>query len=145
MNLFGSREDDPLLENDPLAPSSDENTASGEERASDDDSAPSSPAGDGPRTSPSREENDDPGSGNDAPSAGTSNGTGPHFALPGTGSTRTLRRSVETAQEGRLSVLNAAFDQGWRLDRIEYQKETDELLFVLHREASDPESQDLIV
>ena len=131
MDLFGSREEDPLLENDPLAPSPDENADSGEEPTADD--APSS-------------SNDDDSPSGDAPSSSNaSNGSSPHFALAGTGDTRTLRRSVEKTEDGGLSVLNAAFDQGWRLDRIEYRAETDDLLFTLRREDSEPRDQDLIV
>jgi hypothetical protein len=39
MGLFGSRDDDPLLQNDPLAPSADESPTEGEEASSDPDRA----------------------------------------------------------------------------------------------------------
>ena len=39
MDLFGSRDDDPLLQNDPLAPSADESSTDGEEAAPDPDRA----------------------------------------------------------------------------------------------------------
>jgi len=126
MSIFGSREEDPLLQNDPLAPPSDDSS----------DSSSAHPEG-------LRSDSDSPLS--NALTEAESPGPGAPFAFPEEGPTRTLRRSVEAAREGHLSILNAAFDQGWRLTRIEYQEQTADLLLVLRREASETDRTDRIV
>lgn len=107
MDPFGSREDDPLLQGDPFAPTSSEDDADGGEAAS---------------------ENRSPVETGEASRSGETTGesvfeeSGSHFALDGDGDTRVVFRSAEGASEGRLTVLNAAFDQGWSLDRVELRK-----------------------
>jgi hypothetical protein len=128
MSIFGSREEDPLLQDDPLAPSSEDESAPEDEPPAGDDPAPAS--AEDAEEAPTEEPPDE------------SEG---HFALDGEGTTRTLVRSVGEAEHGNLTVLNAAFDQGWRVDCVVYQEESDDLLFQLRREESGSDQNGVIV
>lgn len=116
MNLFGSRDDDPLLKNDPLAPSDDE-TSSEEEAERDEESDAVSTDGDTPVA------DGDSGTGetygDSVFGATRAASDGEYFEMDGEGDQPILVRSLHNASNGRLTMLNAAFDQGWRLARIE--------------------------
>lgn len=127
MSLFGPRKEDPLLQNDPLAPSSEEekstessskdvspeNDANGEEashreqEAEDLESPSSSTTGESQDSvfTPSRTQDDNEGRG--------------FFQFGSRGDSRVIVRSAKEADEGRLNVINSAMDEGWRLDRVE--------------------------
>lgn len=112
MDVFGSREGDPLLQDDPLAPSDGE-----AEEAS--DSAPQSDeAAESPSSSEQREEEGDTVF--DAAQRTSA------AAESEDESTRVIVRSAEAAAEGRLTELNAAFEKGWRLDYVDLRPETAE-------------------
>lgn len=121
MSLFGSREDDPLLQDDPFAPSDDEPSSSArapEEAPADDDGiAPASAA-------PEEE---------------------PRPSFDGETARRALVRSVDKAEAGTLGALNTAFDQGWRLDKVVYREETADLLFLLRQQEDSTDRNGLIV
>lgn len=134
MNPFGSRDEDPLLQNDPLAPSSDdaasddEADASGEPPPETTDASPpssekttaqSGKIGSGPGEASARDE--DPPVSDPSPAADQSvfSPSDGFFAFEGQGDTRVVVRSVPEASEGRLTVLNAALGRGWRLARVE--------------------------
>lgn len=121
MSLFGSRENDPLLQDDPFAPSGDESSSGSprSEEAPGEGDPPDSPS-DGD-TSPSRAQ------GHEASSDAGDR------ASPREGETRTLVRSVDEADAGPLPALNTAFDQGWRLETIVHRDETADLRFVLRQ------------
>lgn len=145
MSLFGSREDDPLLQDDPFAPSEEDSA-----------SRPSAP---------SEEEHPDPeasGSGADAispdvPASGAelpaeaqhdesaAAGGKDRFSFDGEEARRALVRNVDEAEAGTLSALNTAFDQGWRLERVVYREETADLLFLLQQQPSSTDRNELIV
>jgi hypothetical protein len=125
MSIFGSREDDPLLQGDPRAPTpKDESTDEGEgaerERTENqvmrsddrDRDEPNAPASSG--ASRSSEETVFASSG-DGPSRSRTEKS----SSSGTTDTRILVRSVEEAAAGSLSRLNAAIEAGWRLQRVE--------------------------
>jgi len=106
MSVFGSRKDDPLLQNDPLAPGSDED--SGE---------------DDPDQHASSTEEDSVFRRTTSDGDGAENS---HFRFDGSEDTRVLVRSATEVVDGRLTVLNAAFDEGWRLERIEIEENAPE-------------------
>jgi hypothetical protein len=124
MTLFGRREEDPLLQNDPLAPSSDdgqegprssnENDSSEAVPPENEDVSPDGPDEDASSVASPRSETPESVFG-----AGSSTDTNNHFSFDGTDETRVIIRTAEEATSGRLTVLNSAFDQGWRVDRIE--------------------------
>ena len=130
MSIFGSREEDPLLQGDPLAPAP-ENESSDEEeiseRGSSDDQA-------GRPDDRERGEPQAPASSEEPRSSGetvfSSSGDGPNGARTGkpsssgTTDTRVLLRSVEEAADGRLTRLNAAIEEGWRLQCVELRDGT---------------------
>jgi hypothetical protein len=58
---------------------------------------------------------------------------------------RVLEANAEEVETGSLDTLNAAFDQGWRLERVVYREETDDLLFLLQQEPSSAGGSGLIV
>jgi hypothetical protein len=102
MSIFGSRDDDPLLQDDPLAPSSDN------EESRDDAARPSSGGGAAGREQGPPHE------------AGTGV-FGPFDAeasVPSDDPTREVVRTATQAAEGNLAPLNAALDQGWRVARV---------------------------
>lgn len=125
MNLFGSREEDPLLQNDPLAPSSED---------SPDDPAPSDNPSSEENADPSASEEPSPSDDSDEragqPRSSLEEGGGSVFGpcppsapadAPADGNRprRTLTHTVAEAADGELAALNAALDAGWRLDRVE--------------------------
>jgi hypothetical protein len=144
MSIFGSREEDPLLQDDPLAPSSEEDAASEDEPSAGDDSSQTSAADTEARSTEEAPDAPDTGAVADSDEEAADE-SGGHFALDGEGTSRTLVRSLEEAEHGNLTVLNAAFDQGWRIDRVVYQEESDELLFQLQREESRSDRNGVIV
>lgn len=130
VNPLGSRDEDPLLKNDPLAPSSD-----GDEGEGDDETTGMTSSGEDPssanlppgktssglqRQSPQKNESD---SELQEDNWSVFSPSEDHFAFGGEGDTRVVVRSVEAAAEGRLTVLNSAFDQGWRLARVALKEE----------------------
>lgn len=127
MSIFGSREDDPLLQDDPFAPPPDDDPSAEE------DASPAEQSADAPSDeTPSRSES----------VFGPSDGEGDRFSE--STSTRVLVHPVEEAANGHLAQLNMALDEGWRFRRVELREEaTDEelqsrqaprtLAFVLHR------------
>jgi hypothetical protein len=98
MSIFGSRDDDPLLQGDPFAPS-DEDEPHDAASPSDDD--------------PAQKTRDPAGSTDDVPPPGAS------VFGPSDEDTQVLVHLVEEAADGRLGRLNAALDAGWRLRRVE--------------------------
>lgn len=96
MSIFGSRQDDPLLQNDPLSPSAD-------------DTAPSTPT---KEHSVPVERSDSVFGRTEAPPRG--DGAAGH---------RIVRHTAAKAESGPLTELNAAFDAGWRLDHVDLQPE----------------------
>jgi len=144
MSIFGSREEDPLLQDDPLAPSSEEDAASEDEPSAGDDSTQTSAEGAEARSKEEAPEAPDDGAVADSDEQAADESEG-HFAFDGEGTNRTLVRSLEEAEHGNLTVLNAAFDQGWRIDRVVYREESDELLFQLQREESRSDRNGVIV
>jgi hypothetical protein len=130
MSLFGSREEDPLLENDPLAPSSDSEAVHEEDASSieEDDDAEST------SSSASAPEMDPPGalSSDGAESDSVFRVTSPHsvsseeneLQFDSREDTRVVVHTAEEAGAGRLTVLNAALEEGWRLDRVELRSES---------------------
>lgn len=129
MTLFGSREEDPLLQNDPLAPSSGE---SGEKEPGETGSFEDDTRSEDARSNESSRGEEKPGGkeppGSESDGAGDDAGSvfrsySNHFALDGEGDTRVLVRSEEEALEGRLTLINAALNQGWRLARVEVNDE----------------------
>lgn len=113
MSVFGSRDDDPLLQGDPLAPSSSEKDA--EDTHQDDTGTP-------------LDETDDP----DRSLNGTS-------VFDDSDEYRVVR-SVDEAASGQLDELNASLEGDWRLDRVELEMALSSrfLTFVLHR--ADPKN-----
>mgnify|MGYP006304999215 CR=1 FL=1 len=153
MSLFGSREEDPLLENDPLAPSGDSEESVSDEDAPDEDasptgsveepdSTPSSSASDSsasvsemgpPDTLPSDEEKAD--SVFSATSSHAVSADEKALQFDGQDDTRVVVHTAAEAGSGRLTVLNAALDEGWRLDRVELMSDPPD-------EESGPGSED---
>ena len=141
MSVFGTREDDPLLQNDPLAPSPDDeqegepssdeppyDEESSEKAVSEDASSEAAPSDketaptDGPETDASTSHSE----GTDSvfgPGSSSETEDENHFRLGGSEDTRAIVRSAKEAASGRLTVLNAAFDQGWRLSRVDVQED----------------------
>jgi len=146
MSIFGSREDDPLLQNDPLAPSSEDELA--------DDPATEEDASEDDRPSTARDRATDPSE--DDASTGSGIGTTQSvFATPAETQDRSsaetdervIVRLVEEAANGRLAQVNTALDAGWRLRRLELRDEVPDgrvptagpsqsIAFVLHRPGS---------
>ena len=142
MSVFGSRDEDPLLQDDPLAPSADDDDheeASPDETTSSDDvtrRASSSPA-EGRRGGVTVFGRVAP-TGDDGEEAG--------------GETRVLVQSPAEAASGALAALNNALDDGWRIRRVDVNEDsaaepdaeigrsssepTLTLAFVLHRSES---------
>jgi len=121
MSVLGSPEDDPLLQNDPLSSSTsdDADADASPPKAEEDESASSSASA----SEPSSPEAPSTSEGTDSvfeavPSMDDTDG-GSHFHLDGEEDTRVVVRSQEELAAGRLTMLNSAFDQGWRLDRVE--------------------------
>ena len=154
MSLFGSREEDPLLQDDPLAPSSDEegpNEEGPEEGASDEASADAQPTEGADEATPASQndsEKDAPppaisGESGDSVFAPTcsngEDGESGFFHFEGEENERVLVRTAREAAAGRLNVLNSALDGGWRLGRIELREDSSsedssiECVFVLRR------------
>jgi hypothetical protein len=145
MSLFGSREDDPLLQDDPFAPSEDD-PSSQDARTPEEAPRDRNPSSDGTEAgSP------------DAPSAGgeasvTSQdeessrfGGDDRFSFTGEEARRALVRGVDEAESGDLAVLNTAFDQGWRLEGVVYREDTADLLFLLHQQDPGTDQDGMIV
>ena len=130
MSLFGSRKEDPLLQNDPFAPSSEEDKST--ESSSEDDPPENNPDRD--ETSQREQEAEE----SESPSSSTAGeskdsvftpsrtqeeeGKG-FFQFGSRGDSRVIVRSAKEAEEGRLTVINSAIDEGWRLDRVETSEE----------------------
>ena len=111
MSLFGSRENDPLLQDDPFAPSEGE-----------------------PSDSSSAEDSSPPGGQADEPSASDAGNRASSRDEEGK---RVLVRGVDEAEAGTLSALNTAFDQGWRLEKVVHREETADLLFWLRQRSAE--------
>lgn len=126
MNPFGSRDEDPLLQNDPLAPPPDDSESEGGAAVPEEASSRSGEVASG------REESSDQegkSRGSASPSAGNQSVFSPSdgfFAFEGQGDTRVVVRSAAEASEGRLTVLNTALSQGWRLVRVELREDAAE-------------------
>jgi hypothetical protein len=145
MSLFGSREDDPLLQDDPLAPSEEDaesssSRASDEEPSDHDESVPASEAVSPEAPSVEAESSEKTQHGGAATA-----GRDDRFSFDGEDARRALVRNVDDAEAGNLAVLNTAFDQGWRLERVVYREETADLLFLLQQQPSSMDRNDLIV
>ena len=113
MDVFGSREGDPLLQDDPFAPSDEET----------DDASDSAP----PQSADASEQASAPdGSAEqlEAEKNTVFDSLPTASAMEGEDATRVIVRSAEAAAEGRLTELNAAFDQGWRLAHVDLRSET---------------------
>jgi len=108
MSVFGSRDDDPLLQGDPFAPSSSEDDL---EDTDPDDTVDALDDADGP----------------DRPLNGTS-------VFDDSDEYRVVR-SVDEAANGHLDELNASLEGDWQLDRVELEMALSSrfLTFVLHR------------
>lgn len=159
MSIFGTREDDPLLENDPLAPSSDDEQegdappdedASSKAALSDEETASQSGSEEvRPSSRPGFSNSEEPASVFGAGSSAEVNAEN-HFRFDGSEETRVIVRSAEELTRGRLTMLNSALDVGWRIDRVKLRKGASpaneattagpssgdasvELVFVLHR------------
>ena len=155
MSVFGSRNDDPLLQNDPLAPPSDENEE--EDAPSPDDSTTEDDAASHPEEA-SRESSASNGERTEesvfGPSVPVEGGDedGQH-SRTGTEKTRVVVCSVAGVARETIANLNEALDDGWRLDhvevnergRAEWEEEGEdssadsslELAFVLRRSAAE--------
>jgi len=107
MSVFGSRDDDPLLQDDPFAPPSNASSTS-----------PSSEVPTDPDTDPP-----------EAPSEG-------HSVFDDREKHRVIC-SKEQAVEGKLDKLNASLKQGWIFDCIEFRPASSSLVFVLQRSTSE--------
>lgn len=143
MNPLGSPEKDPLLQGDPLAPFADEESTPKEKSTSperqregpptDEDTAAEEKKGSssGKEPLPVMDEEQAP------PAEESVSETNDQFPFEGEGTVRTVVRNFEEARSGNLTMLNAAFDQGWRLDQIVYRERSTDLLFVLRHEKGD--------
>lgn len=113
MSVFGSRNDDPLLQNDPLAPSADENdeddAAAPDEAATEDDAEREATATNGERTEESVF----------GPGASAGSGTEDRPNAHGNEKTRVVACSVAEVARETIANLNKALDDGWRLDHVE--------------------------
>jgi hypothetical protein len=156
--LFGAPEDDPLLQDDPLAPEGDEGDEDGGASSGDEGPEEATDDGDAPRASgrsDSERETDDktgaasaPGGGeslnsllgapSDAPSSSPSSSPSSDAAGPPSSSRRMLRITQENAADGRLAPLKVALNRGWRLQRIELGVSPDDspppFVFHLHQD-----------
>lgn len=144
MDIFGSREEDPLLQDDPLAPSSEEGAS--EDNAEGGSAEEDSHKRNAPKQDIASEEASSTGFNSDASptesidddhlptgtneeredsvfrNTAADQGRGPHFRFDGTEDTRVVVRSGKEAAEGRLTVINAALEEGWQLGRVEVQE-----------------------
>ena len=129
MAPFGSREDDPLLQDDPLAPPSkegdgedDDTTGDVDPEAHADESTGEGAAvdeEDARAESRSLVETGEDSRVGEATDPSVFEDSGDRFKFDGDGDTRVVTRSADGASKGRLTVLNAAFEQGWTLERVE--------------------------
>ena len=144
MSIFGSREEDPLLQDDPFAPQSEDDSP----EADDTDPSETQPSDSGPRSQ--EKATHTPPSG-DTRSVGTSvfgdnkpNRASGNASASDNTDTRVLVRLVDEAANGRLGRLNAAINDGWRLRSVELRNEAPDapgpntgpsrsLAFVLHK------------
>jgi hypothetical protein len=150
MSLFGSREDDPLLQDDPLAPSSDEEgpeeAPTGEKPEGAEPEGGADEAAPSPQDDPAEEESLPPAvsreSGDSVFAPTGSNGEegeSGFFHFEGEDDERVIVRTAREAAAGRLNVLNSALDGGWHLSRIELREDSSsddssiECVFVLGR------------
>ena len=106
MDLFGPRDEDPLLRNDPLAPSDSEGDRA--ERPDDPDPDDAS-----------------------RPGASDAEAPPPDDRAPENRSRR-VAYSREEAAEGPLPTLNRALGQGWRLARVRL-RDNEAFVFTLRR------------
>lgn len=124
MSIFGSQEDDPLLQGDPFAPSSgdgapEENGAANDDPTNESASDSGSPSGRPARENQPSTASDDSGEGSVfTPSTGT------HRPLSGESSkeeeaSREIVRTAEQAASGDLATLNDALSAGWQLRCVE--------------------------
>lgn len=139
MSIFGPREDDPLLQNDPLAPSSDADDESAVEDSTSDTPLQSSST----RDTSASEASSPPSKAGDANESVFSS---PHSSVkhdtPDHQNTRTLTYVLNDAIDGRLTALSEALSQGWRLTHVEVRQKdvieeeskdtTRTLAFILH-------------
>jgi hypothetical protein len=127
MNPFGSREDDPLLQNDPLAPSDDEPT----EESSTDGEPPTQSTSSNGEASPTSPEQDAPPPDDESEDSHsvferTSPGDGdPHapVCFHKTDDALIIYQWAPEGSTGQLTALNSVLDEGWRLDRVELREE----------------------
>lgn len=118
MSVFGSRNEDPLLQNDPLVPSSDEDETSPDESSSTDDAADGQDASGSETTAA----NGTPQAGGGVFGEGgspKSDAKDGHASSGGRAETRIIVHSIGEADREPLTAVNRALDDGWRLDRIE--------------------------
>jgi hypothetical protein len=107
MGVFGSRENDPLINHDPFAPlPNEESGSSGEEGGE----RESSPTKDSASSVFRPEESQTDRESQASPSE----------------STWVVTRSLDEAADGRLADLNAAFEQGWQLSSVELRVGTED-------------------
>lgn len=106
MSVFGSRDEDPLLQGDPFAP-------------------PSTDTSDSSNPTVSPEERD--ASDTDPPDD--------HSVFEDADRHRFVCSKADAA-EGHLDELNASLKQGWVLDHIEFRSTSSSLVFVLRRPTS---------
>lgn len=148
MSIFGSRDDDPLLQDDPFAPNPkndpSEEGPPGEKSAGEDTTDEGLRAGDS--AMPERPDADSARRGSVFGPADETRGRSSVEEASGSDEdgTRVLVRLLEEAAEGRLDRLNTAVDAGWRLRRIELLDDASDkqgqsadasrsLAFVLHK------------
>ncbi len=140
MSIFGSREDDPLLQDDPFSPA-DEDPSS--EATSASEGTSSTPEGtEAPSTGSAAPANADATAPAQGDSAGARGGDG---GSTGGEAQRSLVRSADEVESGQLDALNTAFDQGWRLESIAYREETADVLFQLRYQRSRSNQDEWIV
>lgn len=152
MSIFGSRDDDPLLQGDPFAPDAEDDPSDGEppEESTGEDANDEGPRPEGPSMTerpdaPPAEADSDRRESVFGP-ADNAEGHPSDRDAPGSeeGGTRVLVRLLEEAANGRLDRLNTAVEAGWRLQRVELVNETPDeqrrsagasrsLAFVLHK------------
>jgi len=115
MSIFGSRDDDPLLQDDPFAPPGEDGASEADEEGC---------SGDASSEEGSSEENCSEGASRHLGSLFESGeGDEPAQERKKELKRETLRvgQSSEEPRPARLDRLNALFDAGWRIDRIEHK------------------------
>jgi len=114
MSVFGSQNEDPLLQNDPLAPSTE---GDNENEAPDDQELSSVESTDGEMAPPdaSQERADSVFGSTSREANRKENGAPPEKGE----NPRVMVRSITEAARGGLAAVNEALEDGWRLERVQ--------------------------